>query len=108
MSQHQSETSIKSAVDSLQDLLDSQTDTTIQGLVALEEENKVVFQHYASLNEAAEGLKADGVFLQDTRSEITKYVEQLNDVANEVERLEVLVKEMDEWSKELSIKIKRL
>lgn len=108
MAQRHAEEPVKSAVDSLREWLDTQSGSTVQALEKMEQHNRNASQHYTVLNGAAEGLKADGVFLIDTKAEITKYVKQLDDASNEVQRLELLVKEMDEWSKELSIKVKRL
>lgn len=108
MSDAYTEVAVKSAVASLQELLHHQSDTLTETVVKLEKENKAAVEHYTRLNDAAQGLKADGVFLKDTKSEISKYVEQVSEVTKEVTRLEDLIKEMDEWSKELSIKVKRL
>lgn len=109
MTQHRAtEAAIRDAVKELEATVEFHTDKTLVEVRQLEEVNRAHVQRYAKLNQAAAGLDTDGIFIQDTGSEIAKYVEQVDEVAIEVTRLQALVAEMDEWSKELSIKVQRL
>jgi ubiquinone biosynthesis protein UbiJ len=106
--ERRAEYSVRSAVSSLQDLLTSQSETTVRNLQRLESKNLTAIDRYKEMNTAAEGLAADGDFLRTNNEEIARYIGQVDDVSNGIERLERLVQEMNEWSKELAVKVKRL
>lgn len=106
--ERRTETIAKSAIESLTEVLTGNSDKTASDIRHLESLNRASAAKYASMNSAAEGLNADADFLQDTNREIKKYVDQVDLVSNEVARLEALVAEMDEWSAELAVKVKRL
>lgn len=107
-SERRTESSVKTAVESLESLLNSQSDKTLSELDRLEQNNRSATQRVMTMNQAAEGLATDGEFLKENNLEITKYVEQVNLVSDDIVRLEQFVKEMEEWSRELTVKVKRL
>lgn len=106
--ERRTEKAVKSAIESLTEVLNGSCDKTLSEIRQLESLNRASAVKYASMNSAAEGLEADADFLKETNREIKKYVEQVDLVSTEVSRLEALVAEMDEWSAELAVKVKRL
>lgn len=72
------------------------------------ESNKTTAERYATMNEAATGLENDAQFIATTNASIQEYCNQVDEIHAQTKRLEQLVSEMDEWSRELSVKMKRL
>ena len=97
-----------SAVESLENTLRGQSGRTVTEIEHLEDYNKAAARRYSAMNEAAGGLTADAEFLQQNSAEIAKYIHHVEDLSAEVSKLEALVKQMDEWSRELAVKVKRL
>ena len=106
--QARADTAVRHAVSAIQDDMGGQTDVTIAELQKLESHNRAAIARYSDMNQAAEGLVADQGFLKDNQDEIRRYIGQVDDVLNEVSRLELRVREMDDWTTELEIMVKRL
>lgn len=99
---------MKTAVESLEGLLNAQSDKTLSDLDRLEQSNRMAIERISTMNQAAGGLATDSEFLKENNLDILKYVKQVDVISDDILRLERFVKEMDEWSRELAIKVKRL
>lgn len=106
--ERRTEASVKTAVESLEGLLNAQSDKTLSDLDRLEQSNRMAIERISTMNQAAGGLATDSEFLKENNLEILKYVKQVDVISDDILRLERFVKEMDEWSRELAIKVKRL
>lgn len=106
--ERRTEASVKTAVESLEGLLNAQSDKTLSDLDRLEQSNRMAIERISTMNQAAGGLATDSEFLKENNLDILKYVKQVDVISDDILRLERFVKEMDEWSRELAIKVKRL
>ena len=75
----------------------------METITLYEEKNREVLAGYVDLNHASRILESD-----DTRNDIARHIKSIDEVEESVKKLQVLISEMDEWSKELSVKIQRL
>ncbi|BFZ58224.1 hypothetical protein PYCC9005_005286 [Savitreella phatthalungensis] len=85
-----------------------QSTSRCAALDRLTDENESSVEAYERMNAAAGGLNVDGAFLREKQAEIAKYVAQADDLLEKVASLGKLVDQMDEWSKELVVKMRRL
>lgn len=77
-------------------------------IIEYERRNRRLIEGYQDLNSAAQGLVNDSLYLSSVNADIKGYLATLDEVDDTVTKLSELVKEMDEWSKELVVKCSRL
>lgn len=99
---------LQSAFTALRQVVDADSDVTVGSLEMCERINLNATNRYMNLADAAGGLDNDREHLVRTNEEIDKYCDQIDDLAARVEVLEAIAKEVDEWSQELEVKVRRI
>lgn len=99
---------MEKTVKAVEHLVDAQTDYTVAWLDSLEDVNRQQTKKYKLLADSSKGLENDRVYLEGLNNETARYAEQLKQVDGHLDTLEKLVGEVDEWSKELEVKVRRM
>lgn len=99
---------MEKTVKAAENLIDAQTDYTVTWLDSLETVNRQQTGKYKQLAESTKGLENDREYLEGLNNENARYVDQLKQVRGHLDTLEKLVGEVDEWSKELEVKVRRM
>jgi len=92
----------------LESLIRLDTEATVGDLDLLVRVNKHAAERYKAMADAAEGLETDSDHLRAKYAEVTKYVKQVDELDERVSDLEAIVKELEEWTGELEIKLRRI
>ncbi|KAF8539915.1 biogenesis of lysosome-related organelles complex-1, subunit 2 [Trichophaea hybrida] len=92
----------------LESLIRLDTEATVGDLDLLVRVNKHAAERYKAMADAAEGLETDSEHLRVKYAEVTKYVKQVDELDERVSDLEAIVKELEEWTGELEIKLRRI
>ncbi|ANB16017.1 hypothetical protein AWJ20_3668 [Sugiyamaella lignohabitans] len=93
--------------DSLRHVIEADTNCVIANLELMERVNINSSNKYRGLVEDAKVLDANRETISSIDAEIQGYVESVNQTVKQVDELEAIVKELDEWSRELSVKCRR-
>ncbi|CCX32098.1 biogenesis of lysosome-related organelles complex-1, subunit 2 [Pyronema domesticum] len=93
---------------SLENLIRLDTESTVGDLDLLVRVNKHAAERYKAMTDAAEGLETDSEHLKAKYAEVQKYVKQVDELDERVTDLEAIVRELEEWTGELEIKVRRI
>ncbi|KAF8420141.1 biogenesis of lysosome-related organelles complex-1 subunit 2-domain-containing protein [Tirmania nivea] len=101
--------SIPALLRTLQTTLQSDTLTTLSDLDLLQRVNTHAAAQYKAMADAAQGgLGGDLGYLQQKYGDIARYAAQVDGITAKVDELERVVRELDEWTGELEVKVRRL
>lgn len=100
--------SSENAFKAFERLVEADTDSTVAGLEMSERVNLNTANKYMNYNDAAMGLEIDREYLKKTFQDIKKYSNQVDDIVSHIDKLENITQQVDEWSKELDVKSRRI
>ncbi|KAA8910330.1 hypothetical protein TRICI_004128 [Trichomonascus ciferrii] len=89
-------------------LVEADTECTVAGLEMSERVNLNTANKYMNYNDAATGLDIDAEYLKKTHNSIRRYCKQVDDIVLHIDQLEKITQQVDEWSKELDVKSRRI
>lgn len=90
------------------DLLKNELLATSEEYKILGTFNGLTKERYAEMNANAQKLMAEMSLLQRTYAEMAPYLSQIDDVCDQVEKLEAVVNELDMYSRAIEAKYKRM
>ncbi|RPB05555.1 hypothetical protein L873DRAFT_806290 [Choiromyces venosus 120613-1] len=92
----------------LENVIRADTEATVGDLDLLNRINLHATERYKAIADAAVGLETDSEYLGQKYAEIEKYKQQVDNLEERVGDLEAIAKELEEWTGELEIKVRRL
>ncbi|KAH0614678.1 uncharacterized protein H6S33_000314 [Morchella sextelata] len=108
MAAQKTSNSVNDVLASLENVIRADTEATIGDLDLLNRINLHAKERYQAMANAAEGLQTDSEYLTQKYADIEKYKNQVDVLDERVGDLEAVVKELEEWTGELEIKVRRL
>lgn len=99
---------VQQALQALQRSVEADTEVMIGEMEVMERANINSSGKYARLVDNAQDLVTMSSAIKSTANDIKERLVQLDEIISEVDRLELLAVEIDEWSRELEIKLRRL
>ncbi|ODV90086.1 hypothetical protein CANCADRAFT_100280 [Tortispora caseinolytica NRRL Y-17796] len=96
------------AASNLASNVDADCEKVLAELSETHSTNRKALEHLASLSDAAEVLNDDAAVLSEMNNDIAKYKAQVLEIEEMASKLEILVKEIEEWTAELIVKHRRL
>lgn len=100
--------SVPNALQKLQRTVEADTEVMIGELELMERANINASTKYSALADKAEDLVSTSSSIKKTNEDIKERLAQLDEIVENVDVLEHLAAEMEEWSRELEVKLRRL
>lgn len=102
------QTSIRIAYECVKKILELDTDNVVSDLNIMESVNNVSILRFRDLELYCSDMKANSEIIRKSEESLKKTLPMLNEIEKNVDNLYSLVTEMNEWSKELEVKSKRI
>ncbi|CAN6674348.1 hypothetical protein TRVA0_052S00210 [Trichomonascus vanleenenianus] len=99
--------SVPETFSALRQVVNADSEYTTGGLEVMERVNINATNKYMNLVDAAAGLDTDKEYLRAAYNTIDRYCKQADTIEKHIDHLEMLAKEVDEWSRELEVKTRK-
>lgn len=102
------QTSIKVAYECVKKILELDTENVVSDLNIMESVNNVSILRFRDLELYCSDMKANSEIIRKSEESLKKTLPMLNEIEKNIDNLYSVVTEMNEWSKELEVKSKRI